>query len=131
MGSEIHSASIQWIPKAIYLVVKHPEREFGYPTPSNAEVKNGGHTTIHPKFPGLVLPSGQKLALGLLATITLEVVPFRSYVPFPALLSFLNASWKKCSVRVFSTACDSASIISVVSKWRPFSFVFNRGNREK
>jgi hypothetical protein len=33
-------------------------------------------------------------------------------------------------VRVFSTACDSASIITVVSKWRPFSFIFNRGNRK-
>jgi hypothetical protein len=27
-----------------------------------------------------------------------------------------------CSVSVFSTACKSASITSVVSKWRPFSF---------
>jgi hypothetical protein len=34
-------------------------------------------------------------------------------------------------VRVFSTACDSVSITSVVSKWRPFSFIFNRRNREK
>jgi hypothetical protein len=34
-------------------------------------------------------------------------------------------------MRVFSTACDSASITSTVSKWRPFSFIFNRGNREK
>jgi hypothetical protein len=37
---------------------------------------------------GLVLPSGQKLTLDLLATITLEVVPFRAYAQFPALLSF-------------------------------------------
>jgi hypothetical protein len=29
------------------------------------------------------------------------------------------------------SACESTSIISVVSKWRPFSFIFNRGNREK
>jgi hypothetical protein len=34
-------------------------------------------------------------------------------------------------VRLFSTACDSASITSIVSKWRPFSFIFNQGNREK
>jgi hypothetical protein len=33
----------------------------------------------------MVLPSGQELTLGLLATITLEVLPFRVYVPFPAL----------------------------------------------
>jgi hypothetical protein len=31
-------------------------------------------------------------------------------------------------VRVFSTACDSASITSAVSKWRPFSFNFTQGN---
>jgi hypothetical protein len=34
-------------------------------------------------------------------------------------------------VRVFSTACDSAAITSIVSKRWPFSFIFNRGNREK
>jgi hypothetical protein len=54
-----------------------------------------------------VLPSGQKLTLGLLATITLEVFQFRAYAPFPALMPFLSASWKSCSVmKVFSTACD-------------------------
>jgi hypothetical protein len=31
---------------------------------------------------------------------------------------------------MFSTACDSASITSVVSKWQPFSFILNRGNRK-
>jgi hypothetical protein len=36
-----------------------------------------------------VLPSDQKITLGLLATITLEVVSFRAYAPFPALLLFL------------------------------------------
>jgi hypothetical protein len=29
-----------------------------------------------------VLPSGQKLTLGLLATITIEIVPFRAYAQF-------------------------------------------------
>jgi hypothetical protein len=57
--------------------------------------------------------------LGLLATIALEVVPFRAYSPFLALLPCLNAPWKSCSVRVLSTACDSALITSIVSKWRP------------
>jgi hypothetical protein len=33
-------------------------------------------------------------------------------------------------VRVFSTACDSASITSIVSKWRSFSFILNQGNRK-
>jgi hypothetical protein len=32
---------------------------------------------------------------------------------------------------VFSTACESALITSIASKWRPFSFIFNQGNREK
>jgi hypothetical protein len=57
--------------------------------------KTGGSTKSHPQFPGLVLPSGRKLTLGLLATITLEVVPFRAYAPFPALLSFF-----KCNLEV-------------------------------
>jgi hypothetical protein len=34
-------------------------------------------------------------------------------------------------MRVFSTACDSASFISVVSKWRPFSFIFDKENKGK
>jgi hypothetical protein len=63
--------------------------------------------------------------LGLLATITLKVVLFHVYAPFPALLPFLNASWKSWSVRVFNTACGSASITSAVSKWRPFIFIFS------
>jgi hypothetical protein len=62
-----------------------------------------------------MLPSGQKLTLGLLATITLEVLTSRAYAEYPVLLPFLNASWKSCSVRVYGTACDSASITSLVS----------------
>jgi hypothetical protein len=31
---------------------------------------------------------------------------------------------------VFTTACDSASITSISSKWRPFSFIFRKGNRK-
>jgi hypothetical protein len=34
-------------------------------------------------------------------------------------------------MRVFSTACNYVSITSVVSKWWPFSFIFNQFNREK
>jgi hypothetical protein len=37
-----------------------------------------------------VLPSGQKLTLGLLAIITLEVDPFCTYAPFPVLLPFFK-----------------------------------------
>jgi hypothetical protein len=54
--------------------------------------------------------------------------PFRAYVPYVP-RPFLNESWKSCSVRLFSTACDSASITSIVSKWRPFSFIFSRGKQ--
>jgi hypothetical protein len=54
-----------------------------------------------------VLSSGQKLTLGLQATFTLEAVRMlRSIAP-----AILNAS--SCSVRLFSTACGSASITSV------------------
>jgi hypothetical protein len=74
----------------------------------------------------MLLP-GQKIILGLLAIITLEAVPFRSYAPFPALLPFF-----KCILEVmfFGDACDSALIASIVSQWRPFSFSFNWGNRK-
>jgi hypothetical protein len=63
-----------------------------------------------------MLSFGKKLTLGLLAIITLELVPFRAYAPFPALLLFLNAFWKACCVGVFITACISVSITSIVSK---------------
>jgi hypothetical protein len=53
--------------------------------------------------------SGQKLILGLLATITLKVVPFHAYSPFPALLPFFKCILESWSVRVFGTACNSAS----------------------
>jgi hypothetical protein len=90
------------------------------------------HQAINFVFISLITcPSGQKPTLSLLATVTLEIVTFRVYVPFPELLPFFYASWKSCSVSVFSTAYDSASITSVVSKWRPFSFIFNRANGEK
>jgi hypothetical protein len=34
-------------------------------------------------------------------------------------------------MRLFSTACDSASIPQILSKWRPFSFTFNRANSKE
>jgi hypothetical protein len=62
-------------------------------------------TKSHPKLPGLVLPSSQKLSF------TLEVIPSCAYALFPALLPF-----GKCITEiVFSTACLSASITSLVS----------------
>jgi hypothetical protein len=70
-----------------------------------------------------VLPSSQKLILGLLATITLNAVTFRAYAPFPALMPFLIASWKSFSVRVFGTTCLD-HLMAV------FSSIFNQANRK-
>jgi hypothetical protein len=41
-----------------------------------------------------MLPSGQKLTLDLLATITLKAVPFRMYAQFKVLLSFFKCTLK-------------------------------------
>jgi hypothetical protein len=46
------------------------------------EMMNGGLYKEPSIISGLVLPSDQKLILGLLATITLDVVPFRAYALF-------------------------------------------------
>jgi hypothetical protein len=48
-----------------------------------------------PQFLGLVLQSGQKLTLGLLAAISLERVPFCACPLFPALQPF-----SKCILEV-------------------------------
>jgi hypothetical protein len=45
---------------------------------------------VYPQFPGLVLPSGQELTLGVPTIITLEAAPSRAYAPFPALLPIFN-----------------------------------------
>jgi hypothetical protein len=58
--------------------------------------------------------------------------PTRHHLPFARMhccycfCHYVLASWKLCSVRVFSTACDSATITSVVSKWLKWG---NRKNR--
>jgi hypothetical protein len=39
----------------------------------------------------------------------------------PCASAILNTSWNLCSVRLFSTACDSASITSILLIWLPFS----------
>jgi hypothetical protein len=41
-----------------------------------------------------MLPFGQKLTFGLMATITLEIAARRLKAPLQALLPFLKASWK-------------------------------------
>jgi hypothetical protein len=61
-----------------------------------------------------VLPSGQKLTLGLLVTITLKAAPFHKYVPFSALLPFFKCILEVVFCGVFSIACDSALVTSTV-----------------
>jgi hypothetical protein len=66
-----------------------------------------------------VLPYGEKLALGLLATSTLEAAPFSACAPFQALLLFFKCILEVVfneGVPLFRTACDSTSITSNVSK---------------
>jgi hypothetical protein len=65
----------------------------------------------------------------LLATITSEVVPFHAYPPFPALRHCLNATWKVCTLRVFSISCVLPWSLQMC-RWWPFSFIFNWGNRK-
>jgi hypothetical protein len=70
----------------------------------------------HPQFPGLVLLNGQKLTLGL----------SRAYASFPKLLHFL-----KCILEVVFCECvQHSTVTSIMSKWRPFRFIFNCGNRK-
>jgi hypothetical protein len=68
--------------------------------------------------------------VGLLTTITLEVVPFHAIAPFSAILALF-----KCILGVLF--CEGVqhrlrfySITSPLPKWRPFSSIFNRGNRK-
>jgi hypothetical protein len=77
-----------------------------------------------------VLPSGPKLSLGLLATVNLEVVPFCPYAPFPVLLPFLKCILEDVFCEGVQHCLQFASIISFVSKWQSFSFIFNWGNRK-
>jgi hypothetical protein len=57
----------------------------------------------------------------------LEVVSFFMKALFPILLPRLHACWKSCSVRVFSTASDSALTTSVLSKMAvPQLYLFSR-----
>jgi hypothetical protein len=58
----------------------------------------------------MVLQSGQKLTLGLLATITLKLVPFARMHHSQCFCHFLNVPWQSCSV-----TGDSASITLTVS----------------
>jgi hypothetical protein len=60
-----------------------------------------------------VLPSGQKVTLGLLATINFEVVPFRAYTPFPALLPFF-----KCILEVMFCSTPPAVLPRSPEFWQ-------------
>jgi hypothetical protein len=57
--------------------------------------------------------------------------PLLRVYTIPSMLAISKCILKPCSVRVFNTAYNSASITSFVSKWRPFSFIINWGNREE
>jgi hypothetical protein len=81
-----------------------------------------------------VLQSGQKLTLGLLATITLEVAHSNCKNRSQCFCYFSNSFRMSCSVRVISTApppYHSALITSIMSKWWPFSFTFIREKQWK
>jgi hypothetical protein len=63
--------------------------------------------------------------------ITIKAVSFHAYATFSVLLPFSKFFLEIVFLRVFSTTCNSASVTSIVSEWRPFSFIFNQENREK
>jgi hypothetical protein len=60
-----------------------------------------------------------KLTLGILATTTLEVVPFCTYAPFPVLLPFLNTFWKsvfrECVHHHLQFCLDHLSAVKIVA----------------
>jgi hypothetical protein len=83
-----------------------------------------------------VQPSGQKLTLGLLATITFKVVPFHAYAPFSALLLFFKfilevMFWE--GVFHDGVQCRLEFCLDHLNcvKMAAFGFIFNWGNREK
>jgi hypothetical protein len=83
------------------------------------------------KVPGL----GQKINAGLIYTI-LAAISFKSYLGNiyndPIVFSTLQkAPWKSLSLMLSGTTCDSLWMPDVVSKRRPFTFIFNLGNKVK
>jgi hypothetical protein len=75
-----------------------------------------------------VLPSGQKLTLGLVTNIAPKIFPFRAYATFQALLPFFKVILEV--VFCEDVRAPSALIATIVSKRRPFGFIFNWGNRK-
>jgi hypothetical protein len=78
-----------------------------------------------------VLPTGEKLILRLLASITFEVIPFRAYAPFPARLLFI-----KCILEV--VFCEGAQhrlqfclVHLSCDKMAAFKLYLQSGEREK
>jgi hypothetical protein len=71
--------------------------------------------------------------VGLLTTIIiLEVVSFHAFVPFPELLSFLNASSKLDSVRVFNQHCLRFYVCYLnCVKMAAFHFYLQSGKQRK
>jgi hypothetical protein len=50
IGFGFHPDSYQWVPGALSLEVKRPEREADHPPPSSAEVKNAWIYTSTPQY---------------------------------------------------------------------------------
>jgi hypothetical protein len=78
-----------------------------------------------------VLPTGQKLTLGLLATIALEVVTFRAYVPYLELLQFF-----KCILEaVFCEEVQHRPLFCLhhlnCAKMAPLQFYFQSGKQRE
>jgi hypothetical protein len=59
-----------------------------------------------------------------MATITLDVVPFHAYAIFICILEVVFCEGVQHCLQLFLDHLNC-------KKWRPFSFIFNRGNREK
>jgi hypothetical protein len=97
------------------------------------EAKGTGKDSIYKEptiLSGIRAAIWSKLTLGLLATITLEVVPFCAYTLFPALLPF---SFKCILEVVFREDVQPPAILPQSSQCQnilSFSFNFNRGNRK-
>jgi hypothetical protein len=66
-----------------------------------------------------------KLSSDLLATIALDSAPIPNVRTVPS----ASANFLKCVLEV--VFCDSASITSFASKWRPFQFHLRSGKHRK
>jgi hypothetical protein len=72
------------------------------------------------------------LTYSILAAISFKTVSLGTYTAIPSFFSHASkAPWKSFSLMLSSTACDSLQMPDTVPKCRPFSFIFNLGNKAK